>query len=148
MTISILQKLAGMKKVDNANRVATVEMTDIELAQCKIAIKSNNRGYNVLANKWNRAKPYRVSINHSSIQAKGNWANYGEVACVHAAAAVGSIVSIAYFGDKAVAGEFDMEVAEASAEFQSWLLDERNQDVIAKANGEEGPFVADGENPF
>ena len=129
MTNSILSKLAGMTKTEVTD--AKVEMSDKQVAQCKEALRRDNRGYNVQPNKWNLAIPYRVAINFQN-----KWVNLGNFVCVHTAAAIGGIVAAAYFGDKAKQGDFDAKIAEKSEEFHAWLADERNAELIKRATGE------------
>lgn len=136
MTTSILAKLAGMNKTTVSE--SRVEMTEKQFQQCKEALRRDNRGYNVQPNKFDLNTPYRVAINY-----KNEWNNFGNFKCAHVAAAIGSIVSVAFFGDKAKAGEYDAEIVEKSEEFHNWLADSRNADVIAMASGEK-PTMQDG----
>jgi hypothetical protein len=136
---TLLSKLSNLKKANNEN--ARQEMTEGQYESCKAAIRAKNRGYNVQPNKYDVNKPYRVAINYSGViegipESKTKWYNFGEFNNVHAAAAVGTIVSSAFFGEAAVIGDFDHEAAEASEEYQNWLLDARNVAVIALASGE------------
>jgi len=133
---SILSKLTGLNKA--INTTAKVEMTDHQVLQCKEALKRDNRGPTVNPNRFDYAIPYRVSVNYSN-----KWYNFGNFASADVAAAVGTIVSVAFFGDKAVAGAYDETLVEGAEEFNDWLADKRNADVIAKANGEQ-PSVRDG----
>lgn len=120
---------------------ARVEMSAKQIEQCKAALRRDNRGYNVQPNRFDIANPYRVAINF-----KNEWSNFGNFKSADVAAAIGSIVSIAYFGDKAVAGEYDEATVEESAEFHTWLADARNADVIAMANGEKPSMMAGGKS--
>lgn len=138
--MSILTKMANLKKA--VHTAQKTQMTDHQVEQCKEAIRRDNRGYNVQPNRWDIAQPYRVAINYDN-----KWHNFGNFSSADVAAAVGSIVSAAYFGENAVAGEFDPAVVEDHTEFTEWLADERNQEVIQKANGEQ-PSVQGEDNPF
>ncbi len=129
LNMSILNKLKTLSPAKA--EAGRVPMTEEQFAACKAAIRNKSRGYNVHPNKFDVAKPYRVAINYNN-----EWANFGEFSSPDVAAAVGTIVSAAYFGSKAKAGQFDQEVAEASDEFKSWLADERNTIVIAQASGD------------
>ena len=135
MTTSILAKMSKLNKVDQSKR--RTPMTDEQFEQCKTAIMRDNRGYNVQPNRFDIDMPYRVAINFND-----KWDNYGNFSSADVAAAVGSIVSSAYFGERAVTGEFDQKIAEAHTEFKDWLEDERNQEVLLQANGEK-PCVMD-----
>jgi hypothetical protein len=142
---TLLSRLSTLKKANNEN--ARQEMTEAQYEKCKAAIRAKNRGYNVQPNKFDVNKPYRVAINFTGViegipESKTKWYNFGEFSNVHAAAAVGTIVSSAFFGDAAVIGDFDHEAAEASEEYQTWLQDVRNVAVIALANGERPAAVA------
>lgn len=137
--MSLLNSLSNLKKATNEN--ARTEMTEAQFERCKNAIRSKNRGYNVQPNKFDVNTPYRVGINFSGEfaglkKSNNGWYNFGNFKSVDVAAAVGTIVSAAFFGDKAVAGEFDAEIAENHEEFKAWMADERNAVVIAKASGE------------
>lgn len=136
MTTSILAKLKGMQK--SSVNEGRVEMTDNQVEQCKAALRRDNRGYNVQPNRFDLNTPYRVAINYQN-----EWSNFGNFKCADTAAAIGSIVSAAFFGEKAKSGEYDAEIVEKSEEFHRWLADSRNAQVIAKAQGDE-PSVNDG----
>ena len=121
-------------------------MTDTQFEQCKEAIMRDNRGYNVQPNRFDIEQPYRVAINFND-----EWNNFGNFSSADVAAAVGSIVSSAYFGEKAVTGEYDLKVAENHEEFKAWLEDECNQVVIAQATGNKPCVMESGvskANPF
>lgn len=142
---ALLSKLSNLKKATNEN--ARVEMTDEQFERIKNGLRSKNRGYNVQPNKFDVAVPFRVAVNYSGAiegipVSKNQWYNFGNFKSVDVAAAVGTIVSAAFFGDAAVAGVFDAEIAEASEEFQTWMNDPRNQAVIAIASGEKPSPVA------
>ena len=126
--MSILTKLANLNKATNEN--ARTEMTPTQMEQCKEALRRDNRGYNVQPNKFDINQPYRVAINYEN-----TWHNFGNFTNVNVAAVIGTIVSAAFFGDKAVAGMFDATIAEADQEFIDWMADARNAEVIAKADG-------------
>lgn len=129
--MSILKKIKNVQKATDS-APAKVEMTDIEVAQCKAAIREKNRGFNVHPNRFDRAMPYRVAINYEN-----TWNNYGNFSSADVAAAIGTIVSAAFFGEKAKGGgEYDETVVESHPEFLAWVADARNADVIAKASGE------------
>lgn len=134
--MSILKKLQGMNK--SVVTESRTEMTDKQVLQCKEALRRDNRGYNVQPNRFDINTPYRVAINYQN-----EWNNYGNFKSADVAAAVGSIVSAAFFGEKAVSGEFNEEAVENNEEFLAWIADPRNADVIAKANGDK-PAVNDG----
>lgn len=148
--MSILSKLANLNKATNTP--ARTEMTELQMEQCKEALRRDNRGYNVQPNKFDINQPYRVAINYENV-----WHNFGNFTDVNVAAAIGTIVSAAFFGERAVMGIFDAGIAEANAEYIAWVADKRNADVIAKAGGEQksvhdgGTIVAPAKaepNPF
>lgn len=129
--MSILKKIATVQKATDS-APAKVEMTDVEVAQCKAAIRDKNRGFNVHPNRFDRANPYRVAINYEN-----KWHNWGNFSSADVAAAVGTIISSAFFGDNAKGGGvYDESVVENHPEFLAWIADPRNADVIAKASGE------------
>lgn len=136
--MSILQKLKNVTK-STTTEVRT-SMTKLQIEQCKAAIRSKNRGFNVQPNIFDISKPYRVAINF-----KNKWYNYGNFKSADVAAAIGTIVSVAFFGEKAVAGTFDEELVEKSEEFKVWIADARNADVLSKANGDSPTVLAGGE---
>ena len=138
--MSILTKMANLKKASGTS--ARVAMTDEQVKLCKEAIRNKNRGYNVQPNRFDISMPYRVAINYDE-----KWSNFGNFSDADVAAAIGSIVSAAFFGEKAVAGEFDAEVVETHPEFTAWMADARNAEVIAKAESDEAPTASE-DNPF
>jgi hypothetical protein len=135
--MSILNKLSNLKKATHvSNRTA---MTSEQVVACKAAIKRDKRGYNVHPNSFDIATPYRVALNFDD-----QWHNYGNFVSADVAAAIGTIVSAAFFGEKAQQGNFDQEAVESNPAFIAWLADDRNAEVIAKANGE----VVSEDQPF
>lgn len=138
----LLLKLAGLDKVTSSTATPRVEMTNTDIENCKAAIKRDNRGYNVQPNRFDMSKPYRVAINYSN-----EWHNFGDFASADVAAAVGTIVSAAFFGENAKQGEFDDKVVEESEVFQAWLVDPRNADVMLRANDPETCYHKSGTEP-
>lgn len=126
--MSILDTLKNLAVTTAENK--RVEMTDFEVEQCKSAIRAKNRGMNVHPNRYDVKTPYRVAINFNK-----EWENFGNFTDDNVAAAIGTIISAGYFGDKARAGDFVKETAEASPEYQTWINDARNVDIISRANG-------------
>jgi hypothetical protein len=127
--MSILSKFAALETA--SNKAGRTPMSAEQVQACRDAIRSKGRGYNVHPNKFDVETPYSVSINYDS-----KWNNYGSFKSADVAAAVGTIVSVAYFGEKAKRGNYSESVVESSEEFTTWLADERNADIIAKANGD------------
>ena len=87
---SILSKMSKLNKA--INTTTRVEMTDLQVKQCKEALTRDNRGYNVQPNRFDLNTPYRVAINYQN-----NWHNYGNFTSADVAAAIGSIVAVAFF---------------------------------------------------
>ena len=128
-TNAILSALSSMAKSEAPSGPASVRMTDAQFAQCKEAIRAKNYGMNVHPNRFDVNKPYRVAINY-----RGKFDNFGNFSCPHTAAAVGGIISSAYFGaEKAKVVDYSDDVVENSQEFQAWLADSRNQAIIKMA---------------
>jgi hypothetical protein len=125
--MSILSKLSNLSKASTAQ----TPMSPEQIEACKTAIRNNGYGYNVHPNSFDIASPYRVAINYND-----KWANFGNYSSSDVAAAIGTIVSAAYFGDKAKAGQYDAAKAEAHPEFQAFMADSRNATIIAQASGE------------
>tara|TARA_R110000851_G_scaffold244874_2_gene397621 strand:- start:6656 stop:7102 length:447 start_codon:yes stop_codon:yes gene_type:complete len=130
--MSILNKLAALTTVTSSTDVPRVQMSEKEIASCKAAIRRDNRGLNVQPNRFDLSKPYRVAINY-----KNDWHNFGDFTSADVAAAVGTIVSSAFFGEKAKKGAFDLDKVEADPNFAVWMADPRNADVIARADDPE-----------
>lgn len=131
--MSLLSKLKTLDAVTNT--AGRTPMTEKQVVALKARIRTENRGYNVHPNTFDVSVPYRVALNYDKV-----WHNYGNFTSVDVAAAVGSIVSAAFFGEKAKAGVFDATKVEAHEEFIAWMADPRNVEVIAQAGGEESPF--------
>ena len=127
--MSILSKFKNLES--SVATAGKTKMTDQQIKECKAALVRDNRGYNVHPNQWDIEVPYRIAINYDN-----EWANFGNFVSADVAAAVGTIVSSAYFGDKARAGNFDQKLVEASEEFTTWMADARNAEVISRANGD------------
>lgn len=126
--MSILNKLKNLQAVASSTAVGRKEMTVEQFAACKAAIKRDNRGFNVQPNKFDIATPYRVAINYNN-----TWYNFGDFTSASVAAAVGTIVSSAFFGEVAKRGAFDLVEVEADPNYAVWLADPRNADVIERA---------------
>ena len=112
-------------------------MTQEEITALKETIRKTDRGYNVYPNPKGFYKKLRVAVNF-----KNEWHDFGEFKSIDVAAAVGTIVSAAFFGEKAKAGKFDAAIVEASDEFKAWMEDANNAEVIARANGEQPPTLS------
>ena len=125
-----LAKIKALKTKEP--KAKKVPMTGTQLSQVKEALKLKNRGMNVFPNKYDISKPYRVSIMFDD-----KWYKYGEFSNVHAAAAVGTLISAAYFGEHARAGEFDEDKVVECPEFLAWLSNPKYKLEIQKANGED-----------
>lgn len=130
--MSILDKMNKLKKTTATD--AKTPMSDQNILNCKAALKRDNRGYNVHPNSFDINTPYRVAINYDN-----KWHNFGNFVSADVAAAVGSIVSAGFFGDKAKAGDFDSKIVESDEAFATWMADDRNADIIARANGDLPP---------
>jgi hypothetical protein len=135
--MSLLNKLASLPVQDAPKKVTiighqSVPMTKEEITATREFIKKNQLGQSVQANQHDRARPYRVSITLKSID---SWENFGQYKSKDAAAAIGTIVSLAYFGERAKAGKFDVSVVETSEEYANFIADPRNTDIIARAEG-------------
>ena len=131
---NLLKSLSTMKRASSSERTATIEMTPAQVEQISEKLKAQNR-MNVYPNKFNVAKPFRVQTRKGNGQS-AVWTQHGYFTNVDVASAVGTICSKALFGDKALAGEFNPEVVENHEEFIAWLSDDRNQEIIAKAEGD------------
>ena len=130
MSNSILSRLSGLATV--TADAGKTRMTEEQVAKCKAKIRELKLGYNVQPNSFDVNTPYRVAINYN-----GEWENFGNFTSRDVAAAVGAIVSVAYFGvEKAKKGEFDEAAAENHEEFSAWLSDSRNQEVLSRASGD------------
>lgn len=122
--MSLLNKLNNVKKA--ADTETRIPMTEAQIADMKVRLKAQNR-LNVLPNTFDVKTPFRVALNY-----KNEWTNHGFFTNVDVATAVGSLVSLAYFGDKAIQGEFNQEIAENHPEFKAWLANPLNADVLKK----------------
>jgi len=125
---NILTRLSSLTKVDSATTESRTEMTEAQIVACKAAIKRDNRGHNVQPNRFDISAPYRVAINYNN-----KWHNFGDFASADVAAAVGTVVSAAFFGEKAKQGVYDAAVVNSDPTLSEWLSDERNADVLARA---------------
>jgi len=135
--MSILNKIANLNKIVETE--TRQEMTDLQVQQCKEALRRDNRGFNVQPNRFDLNKPYRVAVNYQN-----KWHNFGNFKSADVAAAIGAIVSAAFFGEKAQVGDFDPAKVEGADEYEEWLKDSRNQDVIARAEGNKPCVHEDG----
>jgi len=131
--MTLLSSLSSMTRASATEHVAKVEMTPKQIEQISTKLKAQNR-MNVYPNRFDVAKPFRVQTR------KGNgksavFTQHGYFTNVDVASAVGTICSKGLYGDKALAGEFDPAVVEGHEEFIAWLADDRNQEIIALAEG-------------
>lgn len=126
--MSILDKLNNLKKASTVP--ARTPMTEDQVTRLKAKLRSENR-VNVLPNINDVKVPYRVAVNY-----RNEWSNHGTFTSIDVAAAVGTLVSYAKFGDKAIQGEYDAEVAEKHPEFKAWMENPLNAEIIS-ANSQE-----------
>jgi len=133
--MSILDKLNNLKKASTVP--ARTPMSDAQVVSLKAKLRSENR-VNVLPNSNDVKVPYRVAVNY-----RNEWSNHGTFTSIDVASAVGTLVSYAKFGDKAIQGEYDAEVAETHPEFITWIANPLNAEVIAANDS-----VASEEDPF
>jgi len=124
---TLLKSLSGMTRASATTLVPKIAMTESQVAQVSAKMKAENR-MNVYANKFDVKKPYRVQTRIGTV-----YTQHGYFTSVDVASAVGTICSKAIFQDKALAGTFDEAIVEAHPEFQAWMVDDRNQEIIAKA---------------
>lgn len=124
--MSILDSLKGHKKASSVE-LKTPMTQDYEQA-LKKKLQTENR-VNVYPNKFDVKMPYRVAVRKNS-----EYTTHGYFTDVDVATAVGSLASIAAFGDKALVGDFDSEKVENHPEFIAWKQDERNAAVVALAS--------------
>ena len=130
---TLLNSLSTMNRASATEHIAKIEMTPKQIEQISTKLKAQNR-MNVYPNRFDVAKPFRVQTR------KGNGASavftqHGYFTSVDVASAVGTICSKALYGDKALAGEFDPAIVASHEEFIAWLADDRNQSIIAMAEG-------------
>ena len=122
--MSLLSKLANVEVSDPKN-IKQKRMTDAQANALKLKLRKGNR-INVLANKFDVNKPYQVSINFSN-----KWHNFGTFLNIEVASAIGSLVSLAFFGaDKAKKGTFNAVMAENDVEFKAWVEDPQNAEYV------------------
>jgi hypothetical protein len=131
LIMSVLNKLKTLKVATAANR--STPMTEAQALKLTNQLIADNR-MNVYANKFNIKKPYRVQVRKwDSVSRESVYEQHGYFTNIDVAAAVGTIVSAATFGEKGLAGQFDQEKAEVHPEFIAWLADDRNQATLALA---------------
>lgn len=137
MPISLSDAMAAMKPVSAATvRSAQIPMTTAEIDLISLKLRDQNR-INVYPNRFDIKTPYRVQVRFGRNPKGGDqWHPQGYFTDVNVAAAIGTVASKAFFGDKALSGNFDWALAEQHPEFQAWMNDARNVDVIARAKGE------------
>ena len=123
--MSILSNLKTLKPV--ANAVAKDQMTDQQVTEMRQKLRDQNR-MNVQPNKFDRAKPFRVA---AKLKGTNEWKTHGYFTNVDVASAIGTLVSAAQFGDKAMRGDYDAEVVETHPEYLAWLEDARNAPIVA-----------------
>ena len=110
------------------------KMDDHEKAYLSEKLQDEGRA-NVYPNDYDRNRPYAVSMRtkDKSQTGRGNrWQTHGVFTDIDVAAAVGTLCAIAYYGPKAILGEYDSEAAETHPEFIEWMADSRNRGIISK----------------
>lgn len=127
------------KKITITGHVS-VPMTAAQKVTTKKFIIANQLGLNVQPNEHDIARPYRIAL---KLDNDTPWANFGQYKSADVAAAISSVVSLAYFGEKAKAGKFDAAKVEASKEYTDFITDVRNEDIIARAEGTKPTFIAE-----
>jgi len=130
---ALFAKLAGVKKATNEN--IQVPMTAEQSTTLAKKLRDGNC-INIYPNNFNVKVPYRVSI-RLTVDGKAVWKQFGYFSRINAAKAVGNIVGLATYAENAMASEVDMDAAMKEPEFQAWLVDARNQEIIARATDPE-----------
>tara|TARA_R110000765_G_scaffold41889_2_gene89005 strand:- start:310 stop:693 length:384 start_codon:yes stop_codon:yes gene_type:complete len=125
-----------MSILDNIKRtrvefvsVPKIAMTEEQVASVYADLKDQNR-LNVYVNKYDIAKPFRVAVKFNE-----KFTNHGVFSSADVASAVGSIVSAYMFGPKALVGSFDQAAVEGSEEFQAWMANSKNAQIVKQVNG-------------
>lgn len=136
-TSNILGALSGMTVASAESRKANeqIPMTPEYEKQLAAKLKAENR-MGVYPNRFNMKLPYRVQISHGrnpEDPSRQMWHQQGYFTNLEVATAIGTIAGKAFFGEKAIAGVFDAAEVENHPEFVRWCNDERNADVIARA---------------
>jgi len=138
--MSLLNKMSAVQKISSvvAKKVTItgkvrVPMTTEQVVEAKANIIKNNLGRSVAPNTFDVAVPFRVAVYNKGDQ---EFNNYGIYESADVAAAIGTIVSVGHFGERATAGTYDESVVEASAAYQAFLSDPQNADIIARASGD------------
>ena len=131
--MTLLSSLSTMKRASATERVAKIEMTPKQIEEVSNKLKAQNR-MNVYPNRFDVAIPFRVQTRKGT-GSNAIFTQHGYFTNVDVASAVGTICSKALYGDKALAGEFDAAIVEGHEEFKAWLTDDRNQEIIALAEG-------------
>lgn len=121
-----LSQFSGQETQYAAPPTNTQSLSDAEVEQIRQLLMKGNR-QNVFPNKFDRNKPFRVSLNYD-----GRWNNYGTFGNIEVATAVAAVVVIAHFGKAATTGVFNAKLAESHPEWIEWYA--RNQDMVAQAS--------------
>ncbi len=129
--MNILEKLS---KIPKSNPQTLPYMSDQEFALCKARL--SGRGMNLFPNKFDRDIPYFVGITwEQPIFEKGAHSrhNFGTFKCLETATAVAKLVGLAFIGKRAITGDYDLAVVEASPEWHRWCNSKLNQTIIKMA---------------
>ena len=122
--MSILNAIKATKTV----RAPQVPMTEEQYSELRDEL-FNGDTVNVMANKFDVNRPYRVTVKKD-----GKYNNYGAFTSLDVASAVGTICSRYQFGQNSVIGAFDQEAVEAHPEFAAWLSDNRNAAIVKQVS--------------
>ena len=125
--MNIFTQMDGLQKAEDVQ--AKDPMSEDYAQKLGAKLKKDGRS-NVYCNKYDKNKPYRVSV-----KKKDTFHSFGLFVNIDAAAAVGTIAGMSLYGSKAIMGVFDQAKAEASPEFQAWMADEQNEATIKAVMG-------------
>ena len=113
---------ANLKKASSVE--AKKPMTETQVKQLSAKLKRENR-VNCYPNKFDIKQPIRVVVRDGD-----EYTTHGYFRDYDVASAIGTLVGIATFGQKALVGDFDPAKAEGHEEYKRWMSDDRNVEVI------------------
>lgn len=95
----------------------TTSLTDDQVEVIRQRLQAGER-HNVFPNKFDSARPFRVSV-----QFDGRWHNFGTFGNLEVATCVAAVAAVQFYGKQANTGKFDAAAVQNHPEWISWSTD-------------------------
>jgi hypothetical protein len=120
-----LNKYAGQQN-QRTGALTTTSMDEATMENIRQRLVAAGR-HSVFPNKFDRNRPFRVSVRYDN-----QWRNYGTFTNIEVATCVAAVSAISLYGKAANTGTFNASVAQSHPEWLTWA--NLNHDIIEQAD--------------